>query len=154
MIWLIGPSAGFPRGTRTFSIVRCVRLFRVHRLWTTELLTTSNLFLRIIRILASLYLTCHLTACIFWAAGSLQAEDNRWTGRRWPVTFNVASAPETTQYLNSLYFTVVTLLTIGYGDIVPKTSIEKFCAMIIIGLGAMFSTVVLSTLTLMLQNMG
>jgi hypothetical protein len=95
----IGPYAGFPRGTRTFSIVRCVRVLRVHRLWTTELLETSNLFLRIIRILAALYLTCHLTACLFWAAGSLQAEDNRWTGKRWPITFNVADAPDSTQYL-------------------------------------------------------
>jgi hypothetical protein len=31
----------------------------------------------------------------------------------------------TTQYINSLYFSVVTMITIGFGDITPTNSLEK-----------------------------
>jgi len=30
-----------------------------------------------------------------------------------------------TKYLNALYFSTVTTITVGYGDITPKTTLEK-----------------------------
>ncbi|MBP7820846.1 two pore domain potassium channel family protein [Candidatus Saccharibacteria bacterium] len=46
-------------------------------------------------------------------------------------------------YLNSYYFTIVTVATVGYGDFTPKTDIGKIGAtvLIIIGIG-LFSTFV------------
>ena len=44
------------------------------------------------------------------------------------------------RYLDSLYFTVVTVTTIGYGDFVPKTDLGKIFTMIFpfIGIGMAF----------------
>ncbi|KAA8524153.1 hypothetical protein F0562_010416 [Nyssa sinensis] len=44
---------------------------------------------------------------------------------------------ETLKPVDALYFTVVTLCTIGYGDIVPKTTFTKLftCAFILVGFG-------------------
>ncbi len=44
---------------------------------------------------------------------------------------------EKLSWLNSLYFCVITLATVGYGDIVPKTGAEKLFTMsyVLIGVG-------------------
>lgn len=37
------------------------------------------------------------------------------------------------QYINALYYVVVSMVTVGYGDIVAQTANEKvFCSMIVI----------------------
>lgn len=46
-------------------------------------------------------------------------------------------------YFESYYYTIVTIATVGYGDFVPKTTIGRFGATILIILGiGLFSTFV------------
>jgi len=45
------------------------------------------------------------------------------------------SSVEKWNYLDSLYFTVVTVTTIGYGDLVPQTNIGKIFTMFFAFLG-------------------
>ena len=41
------------------------------------------------------------------------------------IEYNLAHSSFLAIYITSLYFSVITTLTIGYGDIAPKTDIEK-----------------------------
>jgi len=47
----------------------------------------------------------------------------------------IYSSVEKWAYLDSLYFTVVTVTTIGYGDLVPQTNIGKIFTMFFAFLG-------------------
>ncbi|CAK79092.1 unnamed protein product (macronuclear) [Paramecium tetraurelia] len=83
----------------------------------------------LIKFLTSLLYILHLFSCIWFWFSSLD-QSNSWilnkelNGQTWQL-----------QYLESIYFAIVTMLTIGYGDNVPKNSIEKIVAIIFI-LGA------------------
>ena len=35
------------------------------------------------------------------------------------------------RYIDSIYFTIITLMTVGYGDIHPETYVEKVYIMIV-----------------------
>lgn len=42
-----------------------------------------------------------------------------------------------TPFISSIYFTVVTLSTLGYGDIIPKSSLSQFCVFVNLVVGYM-----------------
>ncbi|CAD8097569.1 unnamed protein product [Paramecium sonneborni] len=85
--------------------------------------------LGLLKLMATLFYILHLFSCFWFWISSLQIEDS-WidfkdlTNKSWQV-----------QYLEALYFAIVTMLTIGYGDNVPKNSTEKIVTIIFI-LGA------------------
>ncbi|CAD8107182.1 unnamed protein product [Paramecium primaurelia] len=79
-------------------------------------------------ILTLLYIL-HLFSCIWFYFSSIRVEDS-W------IRFNeIENKDWEEQYLQALYFAVVTMLTIGYGDMVPKNAIEKIVTMVFV-LGA------------------
>ncbi|HZH91001.1 MAG TPA: potassium channel family protein [Pyrinomonadaceae bacterium] len=49
---------------------------------------------------------------------------------RMPAHFNVAPEASTTSLIDSLYFSGVTLTTVGYGDITPRTLFARFFALV------------------------
>jgi hypothetical protein len=49
---------------------------------------------------------------------------------RMPAEFNVDPPRESAHWIESLYFSGVTLTTLGYGDITPRTSLVRFFALV------------------------
>lgn len=57
----------------------------------------------------------------------------------WLIYYKSSDAGMFSKYLSAIYWAVVTLLAIGYGDILPKTAEEKIACSLcfIIGVGIM-----------------
>ncbi|CAD8093901.1 unnamed protein product [Paramecium primaurelia] len=83
----------------------------------------------LVKFILTLLFILHLFSCIWFWFSKISIEDS-W------IKFNGLDLKSwELQYLEALYFAVVTMLTIGYGDNVPKNSIEKIITIIFI-LGA------------------
>ncbi|KAL4446143.1 hypothetical protein ABPG74_021682 [Tetrahymena malaccensis] len=90
---------------------------------------------RVIRLVMELILSSHILACVFILAAVYSPSDDNWI-----YSNSLQNQPNQIIYLNSLYYIVVTVATIGYGDIHPVSSTEKmfliFIAFITTGLFA------------------
>ena len=66
----------------------------------------------------------HLLACLWYLIGNF----NYQSKNTWITYYNFQNIDWESKYLNSLYWSMVTMVSVGYGDIVPQNNIEKvFC---------------------------
>ncbi|KAM3146296.1 hypothetical protein pb186bvf_001641 [Paramecium bursaria] len=93
----------------------------------TGLLTKSQKgYVNLLKLLGSLLYLVHLYSCIFFFVSS-QELNGSWIEKR-----EILDSPVRLQYLESFYFSIVTMLTIGYGDNLPYNSAEKISTCVFI----------------------
>ena len=70
----------------------------------------------------------HYIACVFFFVSSQLDDSYEIT---WIKHAKIENDPTIEQYIHSLYFSLSTLVTIGYGDIKPMNPVEKFIGIFI-----------------------
>ena len=53
----------------------------------------------------------------------------------WPGGHDLRGGSEVDQYVASIHFAMTTMATVGYGDVVPKSRVERIVAMLIMAIG-------------------
>lgn len=72
------------------------------------------------QLLLYLFFMAHYFACGFYYIGLNSNESNSWINLHMKGEHLLKG-----KYVNSLYFTFITMVTVGYGDITPQTINEK-----------------------------
>lgn len=74
----------------------------------------------------------HVMAC-FWYLIGISVKEHSWISE-----YKMMEVGWQSQYLNSLYWSLVTMLTVGYGDISPQNNLEKIYCIITMIIGLFF----------------
>jgi CRP-like cAMP-binding protein len=150
---IFGLSTGIGLGSRGFACLRLIRLIRVQRMKTSERLQSSIVLFRLLRLLVALFVMVHWMGSLFFGIGVMQTAGNSYTGERWVYFYGIQDADLSTQYVNSVYWAVVTILTVGFGDITPHTNAEKLYTCFVIIAGSVFYAIVFGNIALLIQNL-
>ena len=108
--------------------------FEVYAHHVFEWLSSGNLYLLFTRSLLRVLLVLHLMVCIWYGVGFLEEQSSGSSWLSGDIVLNTIIDPTWKSfYLRSLYWCVMTVTTIGYGDVTPTTPTE-----ILITIGVMF----------------
>jgi hypothetical protein len=150
LLELISPNSGSGGYNKLLRLARLPRLYRLLRIF--RVFKTSKLFkgsksiqgvvkmikmntgvMKLIKVAGATLLLVHLMTC-FWF---LFAKFQDFKYDTWVVRINILDENYWHQYLWSVYWTLQTLTTVGFGDIGSVTDIEMFacCVWMIFGVG-------------------
>ena len=128
-------------------LLRVFHLLAILKRW--EWLNWTNpVYLRIIRFLSLILLTVHWISCGWFFIGYADG----FPPDSWMVAAGITEAPIFDQYIRSLYWTITTMTTVGYGDITPGRTIEYVMAMIVMALGASTYAFIIGSVASLFSN--
>jgi potassium voltage-gated channel Eag-related subfamily H protein 7 len=142
------------RLARLLKLLRVLKGSRIFKRWQSRI-GMQHSTMTLLKYNVTVIMLCHWLACLWWIVMSIddphyeEAFAERWTGDQWIKT-NVTESSLLTwasgyglgvnemweQYLTCVYWSCMTVTTIGYGDVTPKTNLERAVAIFGMCVGA------------------
>ena len=97
---------------------------------------------RVFKLVFFFLLLTHISACFLVFLGYTSLNTSNWISQAGLLEKDYIEV-----YIASLYFMLVTILTIGYGDITPVNIFEKLCMIIFMLIGSMMYSYAISSLS-------
>jgi Ion channel len=144
---------------RLFKLPRLYRLLKISKLFKIlkdqkqskflikiqDYLNIRQSFARLLKVFAIVLVTMHVFACLWAFFPQLESDQPRtWTFKLSASGFDL--------YILSLYWCLVTFSAVGYGDILPGTTIEFFIAICWMIFGVLFYSFMIGTLASILTG--
>ncbi|MGK7920758.1 MAG: ion transporter [Trichodesmium sp.] len=128
-------------------LVRLPQLYRVFNRWETNININPTL-IRMCKLVIFIILITHWVACGWFLIGSWESP----SGSSWLITKSLEEVSTRTQYMNSLYWAITTLTTVGYGDITPTTDIEIIFTLMVMFLGISMYAYIIGNVSSLISN--
>ncbi|CAD8147432.1 unnamed protein product [Paramecium pentaurelia] len=96
--------------------------------------------MKLIWFILTLLTILHIFSCIWFLISQNTYGDN------WVKNKEIDESEWATQYIEALYFSTVTMLTIGYGDSVPQNQIEKLVSILFILIACLWYSYAVNTI--------
>lgn len=132
----------FPR------FIRGIECFEIFRRWENNV-NVNPALIRMLELIMMIVLISHWVACFWFFIG----DAFRLEGESWLTTTSLDFAPLTTQYMKSLYWSITTMTTVGYGDITPATNLEMVFTVFVMFLGVSMYAFFIGNVTSVVANL-
>ena len=95
-------------------------------------------------------LITHYVACIWYYVGRYKMSQNE---QNW-INYNDYNSNDlSVQYMTSFYWAIVTVMTVGYGDITPRNDLERFVCLLTILFGGMIFPYSINSIGVIIQDL-
>ncbi|MGL5082758.1 MAG: ion transporter [Microcoleaceae cyanobacterium] len=121
------PLWGFLRIPRLLRGSHCIEIFQQ---WENNV-NIDPVMVRMLHLVIVIFLIDHWVACTWFLIGNITEK----FGESWLTNSGLAVESPRTKYLRSLYWSITTLTTVGYGDITPTNDIEIIFTLMVMFLG-------------------
>ncbi|MEH6549841.1 MAG: ion transporter [Pseudomonadales bacterium] len=133
---------------RLLALFRLARFFMILRRWESFSWTNPG-YLRALKYLGVALILVHCIACLWFASAYVDG----FPQNSWVVAANIQSSDPQSQYIRSLYWTVTTMTTVGYGDISPNRTVEYLLAIFVMLSGASLYAFIIGGVASLLSNL-
>uniref|UniRef100_A0A3Q4GEG2 Potassium voltage-gated channel, subfamily H (eag-related), member 8 n=1 Tax=Neolamprologus brichardi TaxID=32507 RepID=A0A3Q4GEG2_NEOBR len=133
-------------------LLKTVRLIRLLRL-LQKMDRYSQHSTVVLTLLMSMFaLLAHWMACIWYIIGKKEMEDN---ANNWDIGVNGSGSGPSIRsvYISSLYFTLSSLTSVGFGNVSANTDAEKIFSVCVMLIGALMHALVFGNVTAIIQRM-
>ena len=130
-----------------FNILRVAKLFNTQttgRLINSIVLNNNLCLNRVFKFSFIFFMSTHITSCFFIFLANFRNTDINWI-----IINDLQNTDNLTVYIASLYYNIVTIYTVGYGDIVPVNMREKFYVIVLMLIGSLMFSYAISSLSTM-----
>ncbi|CAE7240661.1 Kcnh5 [Symbiodinium sp. CCMP2456] len=146
------------QSAQLFKMLRLVRVMRLLRFLRVDIFNESvKMYIEIrptlmfasgiLRLLFILCAVTHWAACAWFCIGSRTGIGQTWVTKHLPLDFSVSEG-----YVYSLYYTLTTMTTVGYGDITPVNLGEICFSLLLLLIATVVFATVMGYLTDMIAN--
>ena len=140
-----------------YKLIKLTKLIRVIRIvkekskilrYATDILKLGQGFERLFFFIIMCFMVCHIVACL-WVLFAGFSDNYKDT---WIEAKEMLDKPTNEKYLTSMYWTVTTITTVGYGDISASNNIERIFCIITMLAGVILFNTAASIFTKLLQT--
>lgn len=125
------------RMVRLFKLLRLAKFVRVLSAWEKQAPVWAQT-LKLIKFTLIIVFTAHVCGCVLALVAVVEKDDDgNFDPNSWIVRSDLADAEWDRQYLVAVYFSLVVLTTVGFGDVTPETSAEIIVVCLVMFVGSL-----------------
>lgn len=152
ILWAAGDPLVY--GISSVLAIRLLHLLRVNRMFLIldrwEALHWVNPgYIKVVKFGGFIGLVTHWIASLWFMIARMDG----FPADSWVVKAGIESAGPVAQYVRSLYWTITTMTTVGYGDITPARTTEYLVAVLVMLMGASLYAFLIGTVASLLSNL-